>query len=122
MKHYFRESLLSLAPCFLVLFDGFLPSAFAHNAPARIEIVVVEGEGATSGLRQRASHDPLVRIEDDDHRPVAGALPALLMNIGPGASISFPISVDGGEKLGQNGGELAPCPLCALSLLMECFA
>lgn len=73
MKHYFRESLLSLALCFLILFDG-LPPAFAQDAPGHIEIVVVEGEGAASGLRQRASHDPLVRIEDDDHRPVAGAV------------------------------------------------
>jgi hypothetical protein len=33
----------------------------------------MEGEDVTSYVRQRVSHDPVVRIEDDDHRPVAGA-------------------------------------------------
>jgi hypothetical protein len=74
MKHYFWESSLSLALCFLIFSDGLLPAAFAQDAPARIEIVVVDGEGVTNGLNQRASRDPLVRIEDDDHRPVAGAV------------------------------------------------
>jgi hypothetical protein len=74
MKHYFWEGSLSLALCFSVLFDGFLPAVYAQDAPARIEIVVVEGEGVTNGLSQRASRDPLVRIEDDDHRPVASAV------------------------------------------------
>jgi hypothetical protein len=38
------------------------------------------------------------------------------------ALLRAPSYVNGGEKLGQNGGELAPCPLGALSLLLECFA
>jgi hypothetical protein len=35
--------------------------------------MVIEGEGATSSIRQRVTKDPVVRIEDDDHRPVSGA-------------------------------------------------
>lgn len=74
MKHYFWGSSLPLALCFSILFDAFVPAAYAQDAPARIEIVVVDGEGVTNGLSQRASRDPMVRIEDDDHRPVAGAV------------------------------------------------
>ena len=44
------------------------------DLPARIRIVVVEGEGARSAIRQRAARDPVVVIEDDDHRPIAGAV------------------------------------------------
>lgn len=49
-------------------------ATFAQSVPARIDVVVVEGEGATNQAAQRVSHDPVVRIEDDDHRPVAGAV------------------------------------------------
>jgi hypothetical protein len=54
--------------------DWLLPAALAQDLPARIDIVVVEGEGATSSVRQRVSHDPVVKIEDDDHHPMAGAV------------------------------------------------
>jgi hypothetical protein len=64
MKRHLFEILLSLGLCF---------SAAAQNAPTRISLLAVEGEGATSGLRQRVTKDSVVRVEDDDHRPVAGA-------------------------------------------------
>jgi hypothetical protein len=74
MKHYLRDSLLSAGLCFSIFSNGFVPAAFAQNAPVRIDIIVVDGEGATSGTRQRVSRSPVVRIEDDDHRPVADAV------------------------------------------------
>ena len=74
MKHHLLKSLLPLGLCFLISFDWLLPAALAQSLPARINIVVVEGEGATSSVRQRVSHDPVVRIEDDDYRPITGAV------------------------------------------------
>lgn len=50
------------------------PAALSPNVPGRINIIVVEGEGVTGAVRQRALHDPVVMIEDDDHRPIAGAV------------------------------------------------
>lgn len=73
MKHSFWKSLLPLGLCISISFDGLVTTAFAQDAPARIDIVVVGGEGITSNIRQRVAADPVVRIEDDDHRPVAGA-------------------------------------------------
>lgn len=72
MKRHLGNSLLPLGLCFLISLDGLPPAAFAQNLPARIYIVVVAGEGAASNVRQRVTQDPAVRIEDDDHRPVAG--------------------------------------------------
>ena len=46
--------------------------ASAQTAPSRIDIVVVQGEGAASKVRQHVSSDPVVRIEDEDHRPISG--------------------------------------------------
>jgi len=72
MKPYLRKSLIPLGLCVSMAFDGWLPSALAQGVPARIEVVIVEGEGATNSIRQAVTRDPVVRIEDDDHRPVAG--------------------------------------------------
>ncbi len=46
---------------------------WAQSMPKEIGLVVVEGEGVVNRLRQRAAHDPAVRVEDDEHRPIAGA-------------------------------------------------
>lgn len=35
--------------------------------------MVVEGEGAIDNARQRVTREPVVRIEDDNHKPIAGA-------------------------------------------------
>jgi hypothetical protein len=46
--------------------------ASAQNVPARIEVVVVQGDGVAYRAGQSA-RGLAVRVEDDDHRPVAGA-------------------------------------------------
>ena len=71
MKHHFWNCLPSLGTLFLD-FRRNIPSMLAQNVPARIDILVVSGDGATSGIRQRVTQDPAIRIEDDDHRPIAG--------------------------------------------------
>jgi hypothetical protein len=35
--------------------------------------VVVQGDGAINNIRQRTARDPIVRVEDENHKPVAGA-------------------------------------------------
>jgi hypothetical protein len=70
MRRDFLKTVLPLALCCSLSLDA----ARAQNVPARINVVVVEGEGASTTVRQRVSHDPVVQVEDDDHRPVAGAV------------------------------------------------
>jgi len=71
MKPPFWRDSLALELCFLLVFGGFLPVVRAQNAPGQIDIVVVEGEGASVAIRQHPSQDPAVRVEDEDHRPLA---------------------------------------------------
>jgi hypothetical protein len=38
-----------------------------------LHIVVVEGEGAINNIRQRTAREPIVQVEDENRKPVAGA-------------------------------------------------
>ena len=73
MKRYLWNSLLPLGLCLLISCDGLIPTALAQNLPTRIEIAVLEGEGVTTTVRQRVAHDIVVKVEDDDHQPLADA-------------------------------------------------
>jgi hypothetical protein len=72
MKRQLGNSLLPVGLCMLISLDGLSPLALAQDIPAHIDIIVVAGEGVTSAVHQRVTQEPAVRIEDDDHRPVAG--------------------------------------------------
>jgi hypothetical protein len=39
-----------------------------------LNLVVVEGEGATNNIRQRTAREPVVQVEDENHKPIAGAV------------------------------------------------
>jgi hypothetical protein len=45
----------------------------------QLNIVIVEGEGAVNNLRQRVVREPIVRVEDQNHKPVAGAVVFFLL-------------------------------------------
>jgi len=42
-------------------------------APTKLNIVIVEGEGAINNIRQRTARESIVQVEDETHRPIAGA-------------------------------------------------
>jgi hypothetical protein len=67
--------LLTLSLAFLLgLPPGIAPAAEqVQAAPAKLNIVIVEGEGAINNIRQRTAREPIVQVEDENHRPVAGA-------------------------------------------------
>jgi hypothetical protein len=43
------------------------------QAQAKLNIVIVEGEGAVNNVKDRVNRDPIVQVEDDSRKPVAGA-------------------------------------------------
>src|SRR6202051_4737037 len=53
----------------------------ANLAPARpleqdapkLIINIVEGEGALNNIKQRVNREPIVQVEDENHKPIAGA-------------------------------------------------
>ncbi|MBI1895888.1 MAG: carboxypeptidase regulatory-like domain-containing protein [Acidobacteria bacterium] len=60
--------------------------AMPQQAPAKLNIVIVEGEGAINNIRQRVAREPIVQVEDENRRPVAGAVVTFLTpNQGPSA-------------------------------------
>jgi hypothetical protein len=48
------------------------PFAGAQTGP-KISLVIVEGEGAINNVRQRTVRQPIVQVEDENHKPIAGA-------------------------------------------------
>lgn len=46
----------------------------AAQAPKMLSIVIVEGDGAINNLRQRVAREPIVQVEDENRKPVAGAI------------------------------------------------
>ena len=57
----------------MILLFGVSPAA-AQTLPTELHIVVLQGEGTTSNIRQRASTEPLIRVEDEKQNPVSGAV------------------------------------------------
>jgi hypothetical protein len=58
--------------CLSLLLALWIP-ATAQVAPM-LNLVVVEGEGAVNNIRQRTAREPIVQVQDENHKPVAGAI------------------------------------------------
>ena len=67
---------MRLVPVLVALFALPLPPVLAQQA---LNLVVVQGEGAINNVRQRTARDPIVRVEDQNHRPIAGAVVAFTL-------------------------------------------
>jgi hypothetical protein len=48
-------------------------NAQAQVAPM-LNLVVIEGEGAINNVRQRTAREPIVQVQDENHKPIAGAI------------------------------------------------
>jgi hypothetical protein len=67
----------------------FPPGAPAQAPVAKLNLVIVEGDGAINNIRQRTAREPVVEVQDENHKPVAGAL-ILFETPSRGASAEFP--------------------------------
>ena len=73
----------------VVAFQMFAVEAWGQPAPPMLQLVVVEGEGAINNVRSRVNREPLVRVEDQNHKPVAGAAVVFFLpNQGPGGTFA----------------------------------
>jgi hypothetical protein len=68
----------------------FVSQAWGQDAPGRaLQIVVVEGEGAINNVRSHANKEPVVRVEDQNHRPISGAAVIFFLpTSGPGGTFA----------------------------------
>jgi len=72
---------------FLVLLNLLGTPGWSQQAPTSLQIVIVEGEGSLNNIRQRVNRDPIVQVEDENHRPIPGAAVVFtLPNQGPGGT------------------------------------
>jgi hypothetical protein len=73
---------------------GFRLIPLAAQSPAnpgqvaplpKLFIKVIDGEGAVNNIRARTAREPVVEVDDENHKPVAGALVTFFIpNNGPG--------------------------------------
>jgi hypothetical protein len=73
----------------LVLLNLLRAPAWAQQAVTGLSITIVEGEGAINNVRQRVNREPIVQVEDENHKPIAGAVVVFLLP-DTGASGTFP--------------------------------
>lgn len=52
--------------------------------PHRLQIVILDGEGALNNIQERTAREPIVQVQDENHKPVAGA--AVLFALHPGTA------------------------------------
>jgi hypothetical protein len=62
------------------------PGVVATGQPKGLFINIIEGEGALNDIRTRTAREPIVEVDDENHKPVAGAL--VLFAIDNGGSSS----------------------------------
>ena len=48
--------------------------AASSGGPKELHIVILEGEDALNNIRERTAREPIVKVEDENHKPVAGVL------------------------------------------------
>jgi hypothetical protein len=72
--------LLAVGLSFLLILQTLAVLAVAQEAGAgQLNLVIVEGDGATNNIRQRTAREPIVQVEDENHKPVAGAAVVFLL-------------------------------------------
>src|SRR5262245_11661981 len=49
-------------------------SLLAQAPPASLQITIIDGEDAINNIRTRIAREPIVQVEDENHKPVAGAI------------------------------------------------
>jgi hypothetical protein len=62
-------SLLMLEPAAPLLAQDAPAAAVPHS----LQIVILDGEGALNNIQERTAREPIVQVQDENHKPVAGA-------------------------------------------------
>jgi hypothetical protein len=60
--------------------------ASQSGQPGKLFITVLDGEGALNDIRTRTAREPIVEVDDENHKPVAGALVLFAMDNSGGGS------------------------------------
>ncbi len=58
----------------------------AAVAPQKLQIVILEGEDTLNNIRERTAREPIVQVQDENHKPIAGALVLFTVHGGAGGA------------------------------------
>jgi hypothetical protein len=73
----------------LLLINLWTAPVWAQDQQPKLEITIVEGEGAINNVKERVNREPIVQVEDENHKPVAGAAVVFFLpNQGPGGTFA----------------------------------
>lgn len=72
-----RSGLAAVLSAVLICSPLGSPAAVAQEAQGGLRITIVEGDEAILNVRQRVSREAIIQVEDENRRPVAGALVTL---------------------------------------------
>lgn len=73
----------------LLLVNLWTVPVWAQEPQPKLEIVIVEGEGAINNVKERVNREPIVQVEDENHKPVAGAAVVFFLpDQGPGGTFA----------------------------------
>ena len=85
-----RSSLIGAMTAAILL--GSLPgsaqapaSTSPADQPKSLLITILDGEGALNDIRTRTAREPIVEVDDENHKPVAGALVLFAIDNGGGS-------------------------------------
>lgn len=82
--------IMTLCPAPALLAQAAAVGQSVAGTPMSLHITILEGEDALNNIRERTAREPIVEVDDENHKPVAGALILFTIDGGPnGASGSF---------------------------------
>ena len=88
MKLYSVQSRAAICfPMFLLLL-GQCGIGWAAQPP-QLQIVILDGQDALNNIHDRTAREPIVQVQDENHKPVAGAVVIFLVRSDNGASGTF---------------------------------
>jgi hypothetical protein len=85
LRTYMMALMLCCAGLQLATAPGFAQSA---PVPSKLFIQVLEGEGALNDMRSRTTREPIVQVQDENHKPIAGVV-IIFTTPSSGASATF---------------------------------
>ena len=56
------------------------------NTPHQLHVVILDGEGALNNIKERTAREPIVQIQDENHKPVSEAAVVFLIQGNGGTS------------------------------------
>ena len=65
---------------------GAMQARTATGTQPALHIVILEGEDTLNNIRERVAREPIVQVEDDNHKPVAGVVIVFFANTGNGGA------------------------------------